>query len=234
VLLTKSVALISVGISCQTAHQLRSHKALVSEIIGDAVQECATPFDWLLCPVSAAARMVSSGQFFPVDRQALDGNRRPYWPAMDVHFWHEHFEQWPDFITKATHVRDNWQRISNVERKVFILSNTQNNIAHSLTSPPPRSGRASYQPIECRLIWADVLQLATALRCAFGEIELHCVTHDAMATTAGITVHRLTRDESVWAGNDQAWHQLLLDILTNRPVLWPMRAHEHASQTTQR
>lgn len=213
-LLCKSLALASVGISCQTAHQLRAHRTLVSGIIGEPIEDCSTPFDWLLCPVSAAKKMILSDQYFPCERPALDSKARPYWQSMDVHFWHEQFEDWSAAARKAAHVKRNWERIASSDRKVFVLSNTQNNIARILADPPKKSGRKAYEPIDRRMIAGDVLQLFSALGKAFGQIELHCVSNERMAVQSpGITFHHLGPDKSDWEGNDKAWHEVIREIL---------------------
>lgn len=213
-LLSKSLALVSVGISCQTAHQIEEMP--MGLFAGrDELVKRSTPFDWLLCPVKSAAKMIGERTFFPSDVAELDLAHKPFWSRMGCHFWHQ---KDPRGISGwGPRVVENWERIADSERKVFIVSNTQNNVTRALLE-------ADRDPIECRLIWHDVFRLFAALCRQFGEIELHCVTHDAkpMATTAivmpwesgrtPITVHTIARDRSSWEGNAYAWHKLLKGI----------------------
>lgn len=205
---SRSLALVSLGISCQTAHQLRTHKNHLGELT-----ELRTPFDWLYCPIKSVIKMVSSGTFFPVHPHEFDGHHRPYWSMMDVHFWHESVADWSRASEKAMHVHRNWQSISDSARKVFLVSNTQNNVASNLTSPPWRAERRAYPPMDTAIHQDDLTMLHSVLAESFGRVELHVVTNERdLQPVDSVSVHHFQPDKTIWQGDDVAWLAMLKQI----------------------
>lgn len=225
-LLGKDLAVVSVGISCQTDFQITTHRGTIAKLAGlkpDALEERTTPFDAMYCPVKSAAEMIKHRRFYPTDVGELAGTKRPLWPAMGCHFWHEKFDDPEKFLSKQAHLVDNWDRIRSAKRRIFIVSNTQNNIVRSLIE-------RDREPIECRLIWDDVFRLFGILARSFqAQIELHVVARlpagveQKTTTTALVTrwedgrpsiqLHGLERDASQWAGDLGQWGALFKRII---------------------
>jgi len=219
-LIGKNLALASVGIACQTAHQIELHHPMISHLAGEDLEAHGTPFDWLLAPVSSVAQMIQSNCFYPADISELSGTKQPYWPRMGVHFWHHKFDDPAQFSGWGEHVVATWQRLREAKRKIFIISNTQNNIAAALME-------AGRDRIETRLLWEEVFRLFAELARAFGEVELHVVTTDRRAIDlktdaiqvpwasgrTPIKIHKFEEDPSKWVGNAAAWQKLFQEIV---------------------
>lgn len=220
-LIGNKIGIASVGISCQTENQIADHHVQIGRLAGDVLEHKGGPFDWVLAGTNSVASMIESGWFFPaeVDEIAADmvkfGYKKPYWRRFGVHFWHESADRWDDFTSKRGHLVANFDRFRDVARRVFIISNTQNNILRALSDR---------EPIETRLFWGDIVDLSDVLQRRFGPSELHVVTRDGLddpirpnrppiGPRPAITVHKIGRDGSQWAGNGRAWAKLFEQII---------------------
>ena len=140
------VALISLGMSCQTKHQIDIFVGALPETDRTAFRAASSPFDTLLCPANSAARLLRDGipVFGREDIEVRDG--RAWWVRYDACFWHWHFEfegnrkvlsidhGFEREQSKFAHKRENLMR-SGLTSARFFWSNTQNNLS-TLHYPP--------------------------------------------------------------------------------------------------
>jgi hypothetical protein len=219
-LLGKDLAVASVGISCQTSFQIEANQTLIRKLSGAALEHHATPFDSIYCSARSAAIMIHDGIYYPTDAGELTGNKKPFWTSRGVYFWHSKFDDFEKFTSRARHLDESWARIRDAQRRVFIISNNQNNITRSLIE-------ADREPIECRLVWKDVFRLFGVLARRFGQVELHVVARpegfeklistDVLMPWADgripITPHKIPKDASQWAGDVRNWAEIFKRII---------------------
>lgn len=140
-------AVVSLGMSCQSGEQIRTHADLIARLVGDPTMRIATSvFDNIICRPASAVRMLEADTFYPLDPAALTVSQGAYWQELDVYFWHEfrlHKRQILEYLTgrlnrrrafrelsgKYTHLGERFRSLRSRERLVFVISNTQNNLA---------------------------------------------------------------------------------------------------------
>lgn len=221
------IAVASVGISCQPAHQIVENVALIGVYAGELLARRHTPFDYLLVGASNAARMIEDKRFFPTDLWGSLVGTKPYWDEYRAHFWHAKVATPGEFASKYGHMVDNWDTMRECRRLIFIVANTQGNVTRML---------ADREHIDTRLTTDDVVRLWFALVGYFGRfpipngqrtVEVHAVTaagldggvrpHPLMIGTrsirAPITVHKIGPDDTQWRGNSRAWAKVLEQIV---------------------
>lgn len=203
-LIGPDLAIMSVGMSCQAAQQLRVHADLVRARSGAALELHTTPWDWTICGPAGVAAMLGDGVMFPADVGELETRKgKPYWAKRRCFYWHmkgaiaDHGDATAQVARQAAHL----EAVAAARRRVFILCNTQNNLA--------QQARA-YGGFTVGLVADDVRALSDALIRRFGPHELVVVTHPGK--------HDLGRawapiefggDKSQWAGDDRQWARLL-------------------------
>ena len=134
----ESWAFVSLGVSCQTAHQIHENIDLLRQLTGDtSLQKSAYIFDWLICPAQSATHMLRDRRFFPDNSGQLKRNPAfPYWNLYDVFFWHDFAAKDiddPSFNivkSKYDHMISKREAIAAAANVVWIVSNTQNNLAY--------------------------------------------------------------------------------------------------------
>ena len=193
-LIGRSTVIVPVGISCQTAFQIDRAKPMLEVELGEPLEHFATPFDWRIVGPGDLAGIIRDNAFYPATPSELTGNRRPHWPARNCWFWHEKFDDFAKFTAKQAHLAWNWGRIFEAKRRIFVVSNTQNNL------PKVQRERGGFHVL---VDGADLRALGDALRAVFGTIELHFVT-GAVGYCGNVdrswTVHGLQPDRSQWHG----------------------------------
>lgn len=221
-LVGNKIAIASVGVSCQTAEQIEHHAARIKRLAGDeTLEDHGGPFDWVLAGARSCAEMIDAGAYFPQNFGELGGHggefagKKGFWPRFSLHFWHESTLDFADFTSKRRHLANNFDAIRGSARRIFVVSNTQNNISRAL---------ADREPIETRLLWDDVVALSDALLHKFGAAELHVVTRSGLDSPIrpnrpplgdrpAIVIHKIGKDGSQWAGNANAWADLFEKII---------------------
>ncbi|MFG1433299.1 hypothetical protein V5F44_20545 [Xanthobacter sp. V2C-8] len=151
---SKSLSIISLGVSCQTAMQIRHHAKLIAsltgedvEIAGEELEGSTFPFDWRIMPADAFCWMAENRQFFP--KTPFELSRRigewpvdvpPHWDDSNSIFWHDFkvtevaWDVEKTFDVTAEKYRYTTEKFLNrTKRSIFILSNTQNNLKSVVT-----------------------------------------------------------------------------------------------------
>jgi len=155
--------------SCQGAHQLRTHVDLLRELIGEPLEVHATPFDWLICPPAGVAAMIADGVTMPRDPSELQPRRKPYWPARSCYFWHvkgaitDHARA----LERAQDAEAWLEAVGTSRRRIFLLCNSQNNLEEQRREVGGFTIPFTQEAVDG--LWA-------ALVARFGPCELHVVT----------------------------------------------------------
>jgi hypothetical protein len=185
--------------------------------VGDPLPWVGGPFDWMLCGPAGVAGMIESGCFFPetiaeFDSGAIDPQtvKKPHWPRFRCHFWHV---KGPFAIAadrQAEKVRD-FESLAFVPRKVFVISNLQNNLAKQ---------RHQVGGFDFEFTGVDLARLHAALVKFFGAgVELHAITSWGRnpklkpSDASMVQLHEFDRDRSQWAGDDGQWRSFFERIV---------------------
>ena len=198
--------IVSLGVSCQTAMQLEVHETEIMRRLGGGERH-ATPLDWVLAPVASTAAMLDEWRFLPGDDD-FEMVPAPYWPAMRTLLLHE--SGWLDdrarCRARGEHKARTLRSVADKQRKVFIVSNTQNN----LTLFDNRLGVGWY-----RFSGADIATLRRSLERRFGLVELYVVSYaDRHEVVEGAdVVFNLTPDATPVRGDGEQWGRVLKSIV---------------------
>ena len=99
-LLGSKVGVISLGMSCQSSHQIELHARLIAELAGDRSAKVSRfPFDNIICSPQAAGRMLQADRFYPQAPEEL--------AVSESGGFLQHAEQWrnPDPTSNHHHWR---------------------------------------------------------------------------------------------------------------------------------
>lgn len=210
-----STAIVSLGISCQSARQIRTHAEEIGHQLGENIQPARHFFDGLIAPVPGVARLFEDG--FPLfgPGNIRMGPHHPVWHPYDIHFLH-HFRdeagavdiagRMSEELSRFGHMRGKLQRLSRFERLVFVLSNSQNN----LTMVQEETGLT-----DLHFEASAVGRLRHAVEQYLGRpCEFILVSLDGRhAGDLADEVHVLSPDDSEWTGDKGQWRALLLERL---------------------
>ncbi len=208
-------AVISLGSSCQTARHISLNVKLLRERLDPAMALRALPFDWCLAPPAAASRWLRGPVRVPQAPAELVPAKRPFWARHGVWLWHDPVEEDADFTALAERLERRWARmlaLRALERRVFILSNTQNNLDRVVHGAP--------QPMDFRLTAQRMREVAAAVTAMFGPrgnsllfvAYAHRITEDARH--AGFPLAILEPDASEHDGDTDQWRAALVRHVT--------------------
>lgn len=138
-LLGEHCAIVSLGMSCQTSHQLRRHADLLKVLLEDSTLEPSSmPFDNVIAPPSGAAALLSWRRFLPPIGE-LVANPVPFWAGPNIYFWHDFVTARPGeyemsrsgfeiFSSKLAHKAQKFEQLAARRRVICVISNTQGNL----------------------------------------------------------------------------------------------------------
>lgn len=128
----KNKTMVSLGMSCQTTHQLRRLKNPDAEAPSGL-------FDWLICPPASTIKLLEN-EIPDFSKNDIRIHKdRAYWPEFNLYFWHSFFMSEPDGrrlsvgetfeveLQRWRYLRDRFSRLD-PKQTAFVLSNTQNNL----------------------------------------------------------------------------------------------------------
>ena len=229
-LVGKKIAVVSLGMCCQATFQIRHHAKLLASLGEDATAVISgMPFDGLICPPPSAARMLKEDKFYPADLGELTVSEGAYWEDFNVYYWHEFRPGKLDPIIgrkinveksyrvlreKYQHMADKFRRLSEVERLIFVICNTQNNL------PLVAELTGTVSP---RVDLASIDGLAAQGDAFFGRpCEYVFATYPDWASGQSarnnVTVHELSRDKSDWQGDPAQWARVFKDTFARAPA----------------
>ena len=211
------VGVISLGMSCQSSAQIRAHVPLLARLTGDeTLKKSAMPFDNIICRPDSAASMLKADTFYPDDPNALLESEGACWPEFGVYFWHEyrlHKHHVLEYVTgrlntrrayrelsgKYAHLAGKFRQARQLERLVFVISNSQNNLSMAVPDI-----------IDPTLTAAGVELLCDACDAYVGRpCEYVLASYEGRLTgevsRKRLTVFKLTPDASDWEGDPAQW-----------------------------
>jgi hypothetical protein len=212
-LLGARTAVVSLGASCQTARQIRLHAGLLSERLGEPLSPRSFPLDWMFAPPDAAARLLRSEVRVPEHPGELQVVQTPFWARHGVWLWHDPVDE--PLAALQERMRRRWERflaLRGLRRRVFVLSNTQNNLDRVAEIAPQR--------LDFRLDARRMAAVRDALHALFGAegTELVFVAYAARvmpdAARAGMNLAILEPDRTNHEGDDAQWRQVFERFVT--------------------
>lgn len=225
-LLGTKIGVVSLGVSCQSAHQIKHHARLIAKLSGDpGATVSGFPFDNLICPSQSAMRMLQADRFHPETMDDLKMGEGAYWPRMDAHFWHEFrakrsgifrrkimdpLTSFQTLTQKYRHTGKKFRALADLPRVVFVISNSQNNLEMV----------ARVTGTDCvTLDLAEVDALADQTDAYLGRAcEYIVATYSDRITghsgRSNLSVFALKPDDSEWMGDPAQWAALFKTALT--------------------
>jgi len=207
----KNKTLISLGISCQTTHQLRRLTNLQPDS-GTVVPSGL--FDWLICPVESTINLLNRGIPDYTKDSIQIRNGYPYWAELNIYFWHyfrvgdQHVHQIDidaTFEKELQRWRDKRERFAALdpEQTIFVISNTQNNLELEVFD---KSERDQYY-FTAQIV--DNLRqcLAAYFRTTADNIHLEVVTRKNRSSglNESDSINLFPLDHNQWKGSKQSW-----------------------------
>ncbi|MEM7302108.1 MAG: hypothetical protein AAF468_13570 [Pseudomonadota bacterium] len=207
--------LVSVGMSCQTTHQI--HLAVdqsTSAAHNISVQK--GPFDWLICPLESACHWLDSGLESFEPEAIVDERDHAFWPQFDFWFWHGFYQKSGSLKhldvagtmererSKLTYQREQFSSID-PETTLFVWSNCQNNLSTDVF--------AENELGRIRLTEQGRNRLQASLDHYFTRTcKLIFVTRTDRADPAVLdfnNVYAVAEEPSEWKGDRKQWQKLL-------------------------
>jgi hypothetical protein len=217
----KQTAFVSLGSSCQTKYQIRELREHLQSLSDEPANTTGFPFDWLVTPLDALCNILESENGFPeLSRDVLAHEPREAFGTpvrhkkMNFMFWHDFLQDKKvnidDTIDEASskyqYLWEKFLALSSFGKRVFLLSNTLNNLDQIATLY--RLSFAFHSP--------QLMRLKNALDRTFpaGENKLIVLTYPdrivgELPSEAVCRVIAITRDSSRWEGNTAAWGEAL-------------------------
>lgn len=225
-------AIVSLGVSCQTAYQIRNHERLISAALND--QDLAwhhSFFDNLMTPISAVISLFSSSDISKVTADEIEIiSRRIRWRPHGLFFWHDKTD--PGTISsKYTYLLNKTINIlRSVDNIVFIISNTQSNLQELSNSTknltPHIHERDANEAIK-------IVSRFFGEKCRFIFIinpEIGDIPH-----TIGNSRSYIIEDNlDIWQGNVAAWQLIIRQFFGYYDGISDERTHDYLKNITDR
>ena len=228
-LVGRKAAVVSLGMSCQTTLQIDDHADAIARAIGDdTLKPSSMLFDNIVCHPASAAKLLDSGTFYPASKDELALFRGAFWVTQGVYFRHECTLRksrpieylrnkvdlargYRELAGKFVHLSEKFRRLSGLERLIFVISNSQND----LTEYQAEVG------IDCVVRMDAIEMLCDACDRYFGRrCEYVFATYDGRVTgdakRSGLSVFKLSPDSSEWAGDHAQWEGIFTQYLRGR------------------
>jgi len=211
-LINEPITLVSLGISCQSAHQL----ARLADANPTTFTFVKGPFDWLICPVKSAAEWLDSDlkSFNPND--IIEFREHAFWPKMDFWFWHGFMRK--DDLKKTLDIEATSQRelkklayqcaifrALDPKRTVFVCSNVQYNLETEVF--PDDAAKPHHLTPE------HAVRLQAALDSFFGSATRLVFVSQADRDPQKCAHIHLPTERSEWKGNNKYWDNLVAQTL---------------------
>jgi len=215
----EKVAVVSLGLSCQTSRQIDAHVPLLRKLTGDeTIEKVSLPFDWLISTAHGLTDMIGDRAFFPDSHSELsDDQGRLRHRKYDVFYWHHSrllsHAGHPDFAdakAKFAHTSGRFEQIARLDRVVGVVSDTQGNLP------------------ELEETWKVSLTSmsvgdADAIRGSFAkllgrDVELLMVSRNptpAAPLPVDMAYYEMTPEPEGWAGNNRDWAKVFKDYFGN-------------------
>ncbi len=219
---SRHTAFVGLGMSCQSACQIRKSVEVLSAALGETVRPERHFFDGLISPVDGLARLFEDG--FPIfGRETIEpGPGHPVWQPYGFRFLH-HFRgednkadidrYFAQDMSRFSYLRQKFLKLRERRRVVFVISNSQNNLDQVAVETGLE--RIAFDN-------AELDRLQKAVDGFFGRsLEYLVVTHTGRHR--GISrpdLRILEADESEWIGDKRQWRSVFREYLSRSSVTW--------------
>jgi hypothetical protein len=225
-LLGSKVGVISLGMSCQSSHQIELHAKLIADLVDDRSAKVSRfPFDNIICSPHAAGGMLEADRFHPESPDEVTiSESGGTWREMDAHYWHEFrpirsgilrrkkmdpAASFKRLTGKYRHTASKFRQLAKVQRLIFVISNSQNN----LDMVARTTGNLDFV-----LDRSMVNGLADRTDAYFGRAcEYIFATYPermrGSAERNNVSVYELSPDGSEWMGDPAQWAALFREAL---------------------
>jgi hypothetical protein len=221
-LLSKQLGIISLGTSCQVAHNLRLHVGTLRQELGIAdLTKASSYFDYIVTPVPALLSFLKCFESLErLDEIILYQN--PYWRTKDVWFTHNFRAEgrptgsvdipgrFEEDRKKISYMRSKFLNLSSCcDKFAFVIGNTQQNI---LTSYPDRHlvPHRFHFSADCLARCGDLLRASFGSR-FHGILAIECnETFSGDWSVPGVTRQNYGASDVDWKGNPQVWREMLV------------------------
>lgn len=218
----KHTAIVSLGMSCQSARQIRTSIEVLNAALGEVLEPERHFFDGLISPIAGLALLFENG--FPIFErsQIAVGPGHPTWQPYGIRFLHHFREEGGEAdidrhfetdLARFTHLRNKFVGLGQRKRIVFVISNSQNNLAE--VAADTRMETITFDPQELH-----------RLQCAVDRyLEKPCeyliLSHPERHGGSDIPELKvLEADDSEWTGDKAQWRALFQEYLA-RPSVMP-------------
>ncbi|TWI87553.1 hypothetical protein JM93_02119 [Roseibium hamelinense] len=169
----ENTAIVSLGMSCQSARQIRKSIDVLSASLGEQVKPDRSFFDGLIAPITGMCRLFEDG--FPIfsREQIIPGPGEPTWQPYGIRFLH-HFRdeagtadvlvQFEENLSRFSYLRQKFLRLRDRARVIFLWCPTPRT-----TCWMSREKRISRLPFPIRN-WRGCKELLTGLWAAPANI----------------------------------------------------------------
>lgn len=218
-----SKTVVSIGVSCQTAHQLRRlalNQQNNAELASDLIMPSGL-FDWLICPASSTINLLNN-RIPDFTKESIQiHNNRAYWADYKVYFWHNFFvtdgqyrhisidETFEKEITRWRYLRHRFSTLL-PKNTIFVISNTQNNLTTSVFN------ESELDQIQFTSTLINKLKdsLASYFNTTTNNIHLEVITRPALSGKIdhSIPVTHFPIDHNEWKGSKHSWNQWWLQL----------------------
>jgi septin family protein len=190
--------------------QLVRNCEFVGRLLGAEATNHVTPFDWLICDTAATARMIESDEYFPNNQTEIELEPKPRWKRMGCYYWHEPTlpSGFESVRSKFAHTKEMLRQATERARRVFIVSNTQNNLDTVDTTVNGFDFTLNDHAID---------RLRSALSAKFGNVELYAVSRPERNSITDprnkSILFNIKPDSTVVRGDSAEWQSVLARIL---------------------
>lgn len=233
----KNNAIISVGISCQTAIQINKNAGMISKILGEKLEVHRFHFDFAICNPCHIGFNLKSLMPVPEEPQELmhcsPKFHAPLWFERGKIFYFHDFHDngnpldvegnFQGSCARLNQIRERFIDLRNVKNRYFFISNTQNDVEwHKIHS--------DIHGIDYTITKSSLQSIQDGLDGLFpGDNKLIVVAYEDRISAAAMAAPWKTiimdQDSSPYEGDDAAWRQIFQDTLNqNRGRCWSFLA----------
>lgn len=220
------VGVISLGMCCQSTFQIRQQAKLVADLCGDpTMTRSGMPFDGIICPPASAALILKTNRFRPDHIDELTIPNTAHWREVNAYFWHEFKSRKRDRVFRAgderhfrrlaekyDYMAGKFRRLGTLERLVFMISNSQNNLPKVAEMTGTIDPVMDLQSIDALAAAGDAF---FQRRCEYVVVGYEKWLR-GRCERDNVSVFALAPDDSEWQGDPLQWEQVFRAVLPRR------------------
>ena len=209
------IAVVSLGLSCQTSRQIDGHVPLLRQLTGDeSLEKASLPFDWLISTTRGLVGLIEEGSFFPETHEGFCADQgRLRLKAHDILYWHESRlfaragdPRFENSKAKFHYTSARFQQIAKLDRVVAVMSDTQPNL-------PWKEERWKIRLTDTSLAEAEEARNAFA-KFLGRPVDLLMVSRNPQplfSARPDFAHYHMIPEKDGWAGNGREWAAVFTD-----------------------